>query len=385
MNNTIAKVFGDIANAIESGSFGAPKRVALTTLGSEHGEANLLEGALLAKKLYPNIDIALIGKKNDTGLFTYETDSEEKMYKIMEEKLDSKEIAACVTMHYNFPIGVSTVGRVITPAKGRELLIATTTGTSSTNRIEAMVKNAVSGIITAKSISIKNPTVGILNLNGARTVEKILKEIAAAGYDINFTESKRSDGGVVMRGNDLLLGTPDVMVCDSLTGNVLMKMFSSFNSGGEYEVAGYGYGPGVGEGFDRNILIISRASGAPVIANALKYAFDIATGEINDIARAEYEKLSQINWTAIIDKNNVKKEAAGDASSEEVAAPEKEVVTEQISGVDIMDLDAAVKMLWKHGVYAESGMGCTGPIILVHPSKFDQAIELIHKEGFASV
>ena len=127
MNNTIAKVFGDIANAIESGSFGAPKRVALTTLGSEHGEANLLEGALLAKKLYPNIDIALIGKKNDTGLFTYETDSEEKMYKIMEEKLDSKEIAACVTMHYNFPIGVSTVGRVITPAKGRELLIATTT------------------------------------------------------------------------------------------------------------------------------------------------------------------------------------------------------------------------------------------------------------------
>lgn len=382
MNNTIAKVFEDIANAIESGSFSSGKRVALTTLGSEHGVDTLLEGAMLAKKLYPNLDIALIGKKNDTGLFTYETECEDEMYKIMEEKLDSKEIAACVTMHYNFPIGVSTVGRVVTPAKAKELIVATTTGTASSNRIEAMVKNAIGGIIAAKSIGIQKPTVGILNLDGARTVEKILKEIQAAGYDINFTESKRSDGGTVMRGNDLLLGTPDVMVTDSLTGNVLMKMFSSFNSGGEYEVAGYGYGPGIGEDFDRNILIISRASGAPVIANALKYASDIAQGDINTIAKNEYKKLNDINWKAIIDKNNSKKEAA--PSTEEVVAPPKEVVTGQISGVDIMDLDDAVSMLWKNGIYAESGMGCTGPIILVNDAKVDQAIALIHQEGFAT-
>lgn len=382
MNKTIAKVFEDIANAIESGSFSSPKRVALTTLGSEHGEGTLLEGAMLAKKLYPHLDIALIGRKNDTGLFTYETECEDEMYKIMEEKLDSGEISACVTMHYNFPIGVSTVGRVITPAKGKELIIATTTGTSSSNRIEAMVKNAIGGIISAKAIGIKNPTVGILNLDGARTVEKILKEIQAAGYDINFTESKRSDGGTVMRGNDLLLGTPDVMVTDSLTGNVLMKMFSSFSSGGEYEVAGYGYGPGIGEGFDRNILIISRASGAPVIANALKYAFDISMGNINQIAHEEYAKLNKINWKAIIDKNNAKKDQS--APGEKAVAPEKEIVTGQISGVDIMDLDDAVNMLWKNGIYAESGMGCTGPIILVNEAKVDQAIELIIKEGFAT-
>ncbi len=50
MNKTIAKVFEDIANAIESGSFASGKRVALTTLGSEHGEGTLLEGAMLAKK-----------------------------------------------------------------------------------------------------------------------------------------------------------------------------------------------------------------------------------------------------------------------------------------------------------------------------------------------
>lgn len=382
MNKQIAKVFEDIANAIESGSFASAKRVALTTLGSEHGEGNLLEGALLAKKLYPNLDIALIGRKNDTGLFTYEVETEEEMYKVMEEKLDSNEIAACVTMHYNFPIGVSTVGRVTTPAKGKELILATTTGTSSANRVEAMVKNAVAGIITAKSLGIEDPSLGILNLDGARTAEKILKEIAAAGYSINFAESKRADKGVVMRGNDLLLATPDVMVTDSLTGNVLMKMFSSFTSGGEYEVSGYGYGPGVGEGFNRNILIISRASGAPVIANALKYAFDIASGDIEKHAETEYQSLAKLNWQSIIDKYTAKKEAK--STDEKIEAPSKEVVTAQISGVDVMDIDDAVHMLWKAGIYAEGGMGCTGPVVLVNTSKFDKALELIKKEGFAS-
>ena len=382
MNKQIAKVFEDIANAIESGSFASAKRVALTTLGSEHGEGNLLEGALLAKKLYPNLDIALIGRKNDTGLFTYEVETEEEMYKVMEEKLDSKEIAACVTMHYNFPIGVSTVGRVTTPAKGKELILATTTGTSSANRVEAMVKNAVAGIITAKSLGIEDPSLGILNLDGARTAEKILKEIVAAGYSINFAESKRADKGVVMRGNDLLLATPDVMVTDSLTGNVLMKIFSSFTSGGEYEVSGYGYGPGVGEGFNRNILIISRASGAPVIANALKYAFDIASGDIEKHAETEYQSLEKLNWQSIIDKYTAKKEAK--STDEKIEAPSKEVVTAQISGVDVMDIDDAVHMLWKAGIYAEGGMGCTGPVVLVNTSKFDKALELIKKGGFAS-
>ena len=29
------------------------------------------------------------------------------------------------------------------------------------------------------------------------------------------------------------------------------------------------------------------------------------------------------------------------------------------------DLEDAVKALWKAGIYAESGMGCTGPIVLL--------------------
>lgn len=379
-NKIIGDAFLEIAEGIETGSFGKAKKVALTTLGSEHGSSTLLEGAKLAKKLYPQLNIVLIGPANDTGLETLEANSEEEMYRIMEEKLDSKEIGACVTMHYNFPIGVSTVGRVVTPANGKELFIATTTGTSSAQRVEGMVKNAIYGIIAAKAAGIDKPTVGILNVDGARTVEKALKDIKAKGYDINFGESQRSDGGNVLRGNDILIGAVDVVVTDTLTGNILMKMFSSFTSGGQYETTGYGYGPGIGEGYERNVLILSRASGAPVIANALKYGHEIANNGINEIAKKEFKKLNQIKWMDAIPKP-VEKSAK---SEEEVAMPEKVVVTGSISGIDIMELEDAVKELWKNGIYAESGMGCTGPIVLVPEDKIADCQAALKKAGYAA-
>ncbi len=39
----------------------------------------------------------------------------------------------------------------VTPAKGREMFIANTTGTSSSDRIEGMIKNTIYGIIAAKA------------------------------------------------------------------------------------------------------------------------------------------------------------------------------------------------------------------------------------------
>ena len=113
---------------------------------------------------------------------------------------------------------------------------------SSTDRIEGMIKNAVYGIITAKACGNANPTVGILNVDGARQTEKALKQLKDQGYDIAFAESGRADGGCVMRGNDVLQASPDIMVTDSLTGNILVKMLSSSNTGGSFEATGYGYG-----------------------------------------------------------------------------------------------------------------------------------------------
>ncbi|QXM05639.1 glycine reductase [Crassaminicella indica] len=296
----IGKTFIEIADAIKSGEFGEKIRIGLTILGSEHGIENLVKGAEIAAKKGENFDIVLIGPKVDTYLEIVEVESEKDMHKKMEELLDSGYIKACVTMHYSFPVGVSTVGRVITPGYGKEMFIGTTTGTSSVNRTEAMVKNALYGIITAKAMGIENPTVGILNVDGARQVERALKELRDNGYNINFAESMRSDGGVIMRGNDLLAGTADVMVTDTLTGNIMMKVFSSFTTGGSYEGLGYGYGPGVGEDYDKIILILSRASGIPVVSNALSYAAKVTKGKILEIAKEEFEKAKKAKLDEIL-------------------------------------------------------------------------------------
>ena len=93
------------------------------------------------------------------------------------------EVDGAVTMHFPFPIGVSTVGRVVTPAKGKEMFVANTTGTSSGDRIEGMIKNTIYGIITAKACGVKDPTVGILNVDGARQTEMALNQLREGGYD----------------------------------------------------------------------------------------------------------------------------------------------------------------------------------------------------------
>lgn len=82
----------------------------------------------------------------------------------------------------------------------------------------------------------------------------------------------------------MLQGSPDVMVCGSLSGNILIKMLSSFTTGGSYEATGYGYGPGIGEGYEQLVLIISRASGAPLIKGAIKYAAELVKGKIFEVA-----------------------------------------------------------------------------------------------------
>lgn len=382
VKQVIGSAFLEIAQAIETGKFGHRVKVGLTTLGSEHGVDNLVKGAECAARS-ADYDIVLIGPRVETDLEVVEVSSEEEAHHKMEELLDSGYIQGCVTMHYSFPIGVSTVGRVVTPSKGQEMFIATTTGTSATNRSEAMFKNALYGIIAAKAAGVKNPTVGILNVDNARAVERALKELKSNGYDVNFGESGRADGGSVMRGNDLLMGSVDVMVTDSLTGNILMKMFSAYTTGGDYEASGYGYGPGVGMDYERCVLILSRASGVPVVEGALKYAASLAKGNYGEVRKAEVAKAKAAGFDEIV-KQFTKEVKKSDDSSAEVTMPAKEVVTGSVSGIDIMDLDDACKALWKKGIYAESGMGCTGPIVMVNEQKLNDAMACLAEAGYIS-
>lgn len=375
----VAEVFNEIAEGIKSGNFGKKVKIGLTTFGSEHGIEEMVKAAELAKGKYGDFDIVLIGPKVEGDFEVVEVKDAEEGHKKMVELLEKKELDGCVTQHFDFPIGVSTVGRIVTPAKGRDLIIATTTGTTSTNRVEGMIKNAISGIAVAKSVGISNPTVGILNLDGARGVERALKELQDNGYDFKFSDSLRADGGAVMRGNDILAGTPDVMVCDSLTGNLLIKIFASFTTGGDYETVGYGYGPGIGENYDKLVNIVSRASGAPLICEALRYCALCAKNDALSKAKDEFAKANKAGLSDIIVKLLAKEKPAAE---EEVKMPPKKVVTFSIPGIDILELENACKALWREGIYSESGMGCTGPIVLVPDDEGEKAVEVLKKAGF---
>ena len=374
----IAQSFLKMAEGLETGAFMDRPKIALTGMGSEHGEENAMAAAKMAAKR--GVDVYYIGTLTAEGVTTIPVANDEEGHKKMEEMLNNHEVDGAVTMHYPFPIGVSTVGRAITPAKGREMFIANTTGTSSSDRIEGMIKNAVSGIITAKACGVENPTVGILNVDGARQTEMALNQLKANGYEFTWAESARADGGAVMRGNDVLEGTPDVLVTGSLTGNVLVKMLAAFTTGGSFESTGFGYGPGIGKGYDKLILIISRASGAPLIANALEYAAELVKGKVFEKASAEFAKAEKAGLNQILE---ARKAAAKPAAAEEkVVKPAAEPCTASIAGIEVMDLEDAAQALWKEGIYAETGMGCTGPLVMMSEANHARALEILKKAGY---
>ena len=375
-NELAAEILSEVAQALKTGGSGRKISIGLSTVGSEIPVEDLVRGAKNAMGQDRDLEVVIIGDYQGGDLPAYEAHSDEEVAATLEDLLDRKILDGVVTMHYPFPIGVSTVGKVITPARGKQMYIATTTGTTATDRVQAMVKNAVYGIAVARAEGIENPTVGILNVEGARQVERHLNSMQEKGYKFEWGSSQRSDGGHVLRGNDLIMGSVDVLVTDTLTGNILMKLFSSFNSGGNYETAGFGYGPGIGEDFDRLILILSRASGTPVVSGAIQYAASMVRGRIQKVKADEINKAKQAGWTVETAK------PAQETAGQEVSPPPEKVVDSQIPGIDILELEDAVKVLWKEKIFASSGMGCTGPVILTASEDHDKAIEILKNNGY---
>ena len=136
--------------------------------------------------------------------------------------------------------------------------------------------------------------------------------------------------------------------------------------------------------FNKLIMIISRASGAPVIEGAIKFAAELVNNNIHDISREEFTKVEKAGFNELLQGLKKSKVESTATAGEKIEAPEKEVVTEQISGIDVMDLEDAVEVLWKNNIYAESGMGCTGPIVLVSPANLEKSKLLLVEAKFIS-
>ena len=378
IRNLVGKALADIV--VEARSGGPRVPVGLMSMGSEMGGEELARGAMLAADGGSRVEVVMIGPKipGFEELQWIETGScEEEVSSAMEKALSEGRISGAVALHYPFPLGVTTIGRVMTPGRGKPMIIASSTGTSAVSRVEAMVRNALYGAATAKALGIADPTIGILNVDGAQIVHKALTRMKENGYKISFGASVRKDGGAVLRGNDLLAGAVDVCVADTLTGNVLMKLFSSFTTGGSYESLGWGYGPSVGEGWSKVISIISRASGAPVIAGALEYTARVVSGGLPERVATEIKAAKRAGLLEIVESLTPKA-----SSSEEVKAPPAEPTDDEIHGVDVLAIEDGVKVLWKEGIYAESSMGCTGPVIKVASRNLEAAESVLKKEGY---
>ena len=91
---------------------------------------------------------------------------------------------------------------------------------------------------------------------------------------------------------------------------------------------------------------------------------------------AEISKAKQAGWIVEIAK------PAQEAAGKEVAPPPEKVVDSQIPGIDILELEDAVKVLWKEQIFTSSGMSCTGPVILVAGEDRDKALEILKSNGY---
>ncbi|WP_417292093.1 glycine/sarcosine/betaine reductase complex component C subunit alpha [Desulfovibrio porci] len=383
--NKRALIGAALAELVATARSGGPRnRVGLMAAGSELPVEEFLLGAATAMRRDSRLQVVGLGPRPEAalpeGMDWIETpDCEADIAAAMEKALDSGDLEGAVALHYPFPVGVTTMGRVFTPARGKPMILASSTGISAPQRACAMLRNAVYGLAAAKAMGIAEPTLGVLNLDAAPQVMRALSRMAEKGYALRFGQSVRKDGGALLRGNDILAGAVDVCVCDTLTGNVLAKVFAAFGTGGGYEATGWGYGPSTGEGWNKVVSIISRASGAPVIANALSYTAQALRGGLPAKVAAELRAARAAGLDAELEGLLPKAEAgAGDTPAMPPVVP----TDEEIHGIDVLDLENAVHVLWKEGIYAEGAMGCTGPVVKLASSSLEKAKGLLQSAGY---
>lgn len=119
-------------------SSGPNIRVGLMVGGSELGTEENLRGAVLGMTQDSCLQVVAIGAKV-TGYDNLEwietTDCEADISAAMELALEKGYIDGALALHYSFPLRVTTIGRVLTPARGKPLLIASCTGMSAASRL----------------------------------------------------------------------------------------------------------------------------------------------------------------------------------------------------------------------------------------------------------
>lgn len=102
-------------------------------------------------------------------------------------------------------------------------------------------------------------------------------------------------------------------------------------------------------------MIVSRASGAPVIAGAIRYAAQLVRNKVFEVAKAEFAAAKKAGLKEILDARKAAAKPACSRGGCKRAAEGDRNSTDRRN--EVMDLEDAVKALWKINIYAESWNG----------------------------
>lgn len=233
-------------------------KIAVDAMGGDNAPQAIVEGIMLAKQDFPDIEFQLYGKeaeikkyitdeKNITIIHTDEkiASDDEPVKAIRRKKTASMVLAAQAVKNGEadaifsagntgalLAAGLFIVGRIKNverpglmstlpvmgePDKGFDMLDL---GANADNKPEHLVQYAVLGSFYAEKVrNVQNPRVGLLNngteeTKGSELTKKAF-ELLAADETINFV------GNVEAR--ELLNGVADVVVTDGFTGNAVLK------------------------------------------------------------------------------------------------------------------------------------------------------------------
>lgn len=233
-------------------------KIAVDAMGGDNAPQAIVEGVMLAKQDFPDIEFQLYGKeaeikkyitdeKNITIIHTDEkiASDDEPVKAIRRKKTASMVLAAQAVKNGEadaifsagntgalLAAGLFIVGRIKNverpglmstlpvmgePDKGFDMLDL---GANADNKPEHLVQYAVLGSFYAEKVrNVQNPRVGLLNngteeTKGSELTKKAF-ELLVADETINFV------GNVEAR--ELLNGVADVVVTDGFTGNAVLK------------------------------------------------------------------------------------------------------------------------------------------------------------------
>lgn len=127
-------------------------------------------------------------------------------------------------------------------------------------------------------------------------------------------------------------------------------------------------------------MIVSRASGAPVIAGAIEYAATLVRNKVFDIAHDEFKKAEKAGLKDILEARKAASKPA--AAEEEVKAPPKEVVTAEIAGIEVLDLGGRCTRPLEGRNLCRKRHGLHRPMVMISEANEEKGKEILKAAGY---